>query len=80
MSNETSRMTGPARLAACLWILLAALCVTADRAEAANGDLLGVSDTLDSANRELIDMAEDSRDGTFWVLGANGSSVENHLI
>ena len=73
-------MTGPARLAACLWILLAALCVAADRAEAANGDLLGVSDTLDSANRELIDMAEDSRDGTFWVLGANGSSVENHLI
>ena len=46
MSNETSRMTGPARLAACLWILLAALCVAADRAEAANGDLLGVSNTL----------------------------------
>ena len=73
-------MTGPARLAACLWALLITLCLAADRTEASNGDLLGVSDTLDSANRALIDIAEDSRDGTFWILGANGSSVENHLI
>lgn len=77
MSNDNCRQPAAANLLACLVVLLAA---NAAGVQAANGDLLGISEALSSANRELIDLAEDSRDGTFWVLGANGSSAENHLI
>lgn len=80
MSKDTCRTSTPKGLLIRLWIILAVFCLAAPGLEAANGDLAAVSDTLSSSNRELIDMAEDSRDGTFWILGANGSSVENHLI
>ncbi|MCS5626265.1 MAG: hypothetical protein NZ935_01700, partial [Planctomycetes bacterium] len=80
MSKDTCRTSTPKRLLIRLWVILAVFGLAAPGVEAANGDLAAVSDTLSLSNRELIDMAEDSRDGTFWILGANGSSVENHLI
>jgi len=80
MSKNTHGTSSANGFLALLWILLVTLGLPTERARAANGDLVATSETLSSSNRELIDMAEDSRDGTFWVLGANGSSVENHLI
>ena len=80
MSNEHYRPITQARLLACLPVIVALLGLSPAELKATNGDLLGLSEALSSANRELIDLTEDSRDGTFWVLGANGSSAENHLI
>ena len=45
---------------------------------AANGDLVSV--TVLPAGVEVIDLTQDTRDGSFWILGANGSSVGNHSI
>ena len=50
------------------------------RLHAADGDVLEVSDVLSSPGRQLIDLTLDTTDGTFWLLGANGSSEENHQL
>jgi hypothetical protein len=48
------------------------------RLGAENGDLLSISGAL--AGKEVVDITLDSTDGTFWVLGANGSSTASHRI
>ncbi|MEC8896175.1 MAG: hypothetical protein VX675_07610 [Planctomycetota bacterium] len=80
MSNHHRRQIKRAGPLACLSVIITLLGMGPADLQATNGDLLGLSEALSSANRELIDLTEDSRDGTFWVLGANGSSAENHLI
>lgn len=80
MSNDHPRQIAKARLLTSLPVIMVLLSANAVGIHAANGDLLGISEALSSANRELVDLTEDSRDGTFWVMGANGSSAENHLI
>lgn len=80
MSNTNRRQINRAGLLACLPVIVTLLGMSPADLQATNGDLLGLSEALSSANRELIDLTEDSRDGTFWALGANGSSAENHLV
>ncbi|MCH2580844.1 MAG: hypothetical protein MK133_06560, partial [Planctomycetes bacterium] len=80
MSNTNRRQINRAGLLACLPVIVTLLGLSPAELQGANGDLLGLSEALSAANRELIDLTEDSRDGTFWALGANGSSAENHLV
>jgi hypothetical protein len=49
------------------------------RLSADNGSLLRVSDVLTGV-AELADITLDTSDGSFWVLGANGTSTANHKI
>ncbi len=71
MSNTNRRQINRAGLLACLPVIVTLLGMSPADLQATNGDLLGLSEALSSANRELIDLTEDSRDGTFWALGAN---------
>ena len=66
------------------YFLLSLVVVTmsARLAPAANGDLLRSMQVV-HANEvidDIIDIARDSSDGSFWVLGASGHPAKNHLI
>lgn len=47
-------------------------------ARAGSGDLVGRSDVL--AGADLADICQDTSDGSFWIVGANGVSSESHQI
>ncbi len=62
-----------ARFCALLALLSLATISLAD-----NGDVIRASGAL--AGTPLADVTQDLRDGTFWVVGANGNSVDSHRI
>lgn len=46
---------------------------------AANGTVLDVSEVL-AGTAQIVDIAQDTTDGSFWVLGANGTTTANHRL
>ncbi len=59
-------------------VCVVAVCFWSSSVLAENGDLLGVSEVL--TGTDIVDITADSSDGSFWVQGANGQSLEGHQI
>lgn len=71
-----SRLFSVAASVALVWMLLS----LGSPARAENGDLVAIHETLNALGIEAVDIAQDSGDGSFWVLGADGSSIKNHAV